>query len=231
MIPFRKQKNFGVIKMTTIVIADDHELVRESVVSLLREVPSFNIVGQCSNGRQVVKLVDSFHPNVAIVDISMPELNGIDAARQIRKISPSTRVIALSIYTDEAYIRDMINAGVCGFVVKSGAAHDLVEAIQMGSKGKVYFSGEITDTAEGIQNNTDKRKKGSSQTERPLTQREREVLQLIGEGYSSVEIASKLNISETTVKTHRNNLMDKLNVRSVAGLTRQAIRLKLVHVE
>jgi len=217
--------------MTTIIIADDHELVRESIASLLREVSSFNIIGQCSNGRQAVKMVARFRPNVAILDVSMPELNGIDAAQQIRKVSPSTRVIALSVFTDEAYIRDMINAGVCGFVVKSGAAQDLVDAIQMGSRGKVYFSEEIADTAEEIQNNKGKRKNGSSQSECPITQREREVLQLIGEGYSSVEIALKLNISETTVKTHRNNLMDKLDVRSVAGLTRQAIRLKLVHVE
>ncbi|MBA2605545.1 MAG: response regulator transcription factor [Acidobacteria bacterium] len=217
--------------MTTIVIADDHELVRESIVSLLREIPGFNIVGQCSNGRQALKLIARFRPNVAIVDISMPELNGIDTARQIRKISPSTRIIALSIYTDEVYIRDMINAGVSGYIVKSGAAQDLVKAIRTGSRGKVYFSEEISDTAEGIQNNNGKRKNGSSQTECPLTQREREVLQLIGEGYTSVEIASKLKICETTVKTHRNNLMDKLNVRSVAGLTRQAIRFKLVHVE
>jgi len=217
--------------MTTIVIADDHELVRESIVSLLREVPGFNIVGQCSNGRQAVKMVDHFRPDVAIVDIFMPELNGIDTARQIRKISPSTRIIVLSIYTDEACIRDMVNAGVCGYVVKSGAAQDLVEAIRTGSRGKVYFSEEIADTAEGIQNKKGKRKNNSSQTECPLTQREREVLQLIGEGHSSVEIASKLKIRETTVKTHRNNLMDKLKVRSVAGLTRQAIRLKLVYVE
>ncbi len=217
--------------MTTIVIADDHELVRESIVALLREIPGFNIVGQCSNGRQAVKMVDRFRPDVAILDVSMPELNGIDTARQIRKISPSTRIIALSAYTNEAYIRDMINAGVCGYIVKSGAAQDLVKAIRMGSRGKIYFSEEITDTAQGIQNNNGKRKHNSSQIECPLTQREREVLQLIGEGYTSVEIASKLKICETTVKTHRNNLMDKLNVRSVAGLTRQAIRLKLVHVE
>ncbi len=179
----------------------------------------------------MVKLVDRFRPNVAVVDISMPELNGIDAARQIRKLSPSTRIIALSIYTDEVYIRDMISAGISGYVVKCGAAKDLIEAIQTGSRGKIYFSGEIADTAERIQNNNGKYKKGSSVIKRPLTPREREVLQLIGEGYSSVEIASKLFISETTVKSHRNNLMDKLNVRDVAGLTRQAIRLKLVHVE
>ncbi len=217
--------------MTTIVIADDHELVRESIASLLREVPSFNIVSQCTNGRQLVKLVDRFRPNVAVVDISMPELNGIDAARQIRKISPSTRIIALSVYTDEAYIRDMINAGISGYVVKCGAAKDLIEAINTGSRGKIYFSREIADTAERIQNKNGKYKKGSSLIKRPPTPREREVLQLIGEGYSSLEIASKLYISETTVKSHRNNLMDKLNVRDVAGLTRQAIRLKLVHVE
>jgi len=217
--------------MTTIVIADDHELLRESIASLLREVPSFDIVGQCSDGRQLVNMVERFRPNVVVVDVSMPELNGIDAARQIRKISPSTRIIALSIYVDEAYIRDMINVGVSGYVIKSGAAKDLVEAIRAGSKGKIYFSEEIADTARGIQNKNGKHKNGSSLSERPLTPREREVLQLIGEGYSSAEIASKLNISETTVKTHRNNLMDKLNVRDVAGLTRQAISLKLVHVE
>ncbi len=217
--------------MITIVIADDHELVRESVASLLREVPGFNIVSQCSNGRQLVKIVDTFHPNVAVVDVSMPELNGIDTARQICKASPATRIIALSVYTEEAYIRDMINAGISGYVVKSGAAKDLVEAIRKGSRGKVYFSEEIADVAGRIQNTIGNHKRGSLLTERPLTQREREVLQLIGEGRSSVEIAFKLYISETTVKTHRNNLMDKLNVRDVAGLTRQAIRLKLVYVE
>ena len=179
----------------------------------------------------MVKIVDTFHPNVAVVDVSMPELNGIDAARQISKASPATRIIALSVYTDEAYIRDMINAGISGYVVKSGAAKDLVEAIRKGSRGKVYFSEEIADVAGRIQNTIGNHKRGSSLIERPLTQREREVLQLIGEGRSSVEIAFKLYISETTVKTHRNNLMDKLNVRDVAGLTRQAIRLKLVYVE
>ncbi len=217
--------------MITIVIADDHELVRESVASLLREVPNFNIVSQCTNGRQLVKLVETFHPNVAVVDISMPELNGVDAARQIRKVSPFTRIIALSVYTDEAYIRDMINAEISGYVVKSGAAKDLIQAIRNGSKGKIFFSEEIADVARKMQNTAGNRKSGSPLTERPLTQREREVLQLIGEGRTSAEIASRLYISKTTVKSHRDNLMDKLNVRDVAGLTRQAIRLKLLHID
>jgi DNA-binding NarL/FixJ family response regulator len=217
--------------MITIVIADDHELVRESVASLLCAVPGFNIVSQCINGRQLVKLVETFHPNVAVVDVSMPELNGIDAARQIRKVSPATRIIALSVYKDEAYIRDMINAGISGYVVKSGAAKDLVEAIRNGSKGKIFFSEEIADVARKIQNTAGSHKSASSLTKHPLTEREREVLQLIGEGRTSVEIASRLYISKTTVKHHRNNLMDKLNIRDVAGLTRQAIRLKLLHIE
>ena len=218
--------------MITIVIADDHDLVRESIVSLLKEVPNFKLIGQCSNGRQMISLVSRLRPNVAVVDISMPELNGIDTARQIHKTNPSTRIIALSIFTDEAYIRDMINAGISGYVVKSGAARDLIEAIHKGSRGKIYFSGEIADIADKIQNCKGiRRNVNSSIAERPLTAREREVLQLIGEGSSTVEIAAKLHIGETTVKSHRNNIMDKLNVRDIAGLTRQAIRLKLVHIE
>lgn len=215
--------------MTTIVLADDHQLVRESIASLLSDVPNFNVVSQCRNGRQLVKMVERLHPNVAVIDISMSELNGVDAARQIRKISPKTRIIALSVHCEETYIRDMLEAGISGYVVKFSAAQELIKAIRLGSRGRVYFSQEINETAERIQN--DGIKKSNPAPETSLTQREREVLQLVGEGFSSVEIAGKLNAAECTVKTHRNNLMDKLNVRDIAGLTRQAIRLKLVFVE
>ncbi|MDQ3323178.1 MAG: response regulator transcription factor [Acidobacteriota bacterium] len=218
--------------MTTIIIADDHQLLRESISSLLREVPNFNIVSQCENGRQLLKEVEQLRPNVVVTDITMSELNGIDATRQIRKISPGTRVVALSVHAEETYIRDMIDAGISGYVVKSGAAADLVAAIRSGSRGKVYFSREISDTAQKIQNKDGGyRHKTACSPEKTLTGREREILQLIGEGCSSVQIANKLYISESTVKTHRNNLMDKLDVRDVAGLTRNAIRLKLVYVE
>lgn len=216
--------------MTTIVLADDHELVRESIASLLHEVPRFKIVSQCRDGRQLVKAVDRYQPDVAVVDISMSELNGIDATYQIRKISPKTRVIALSIHTEEEYIRDMLSAGASGYVVKSGAAKDLIEAITYGSKGKVFVSHEISETAEKIQNTGGARKSRCS-NRRELTNREREILQLIGEGSSSCEIARKLNVGEATIKTHRNNMMDKIGVRDVAGLTRHAIRLKLVYIE
>ena len=218
--------------MTTIIIADDHELVRESVASLLREVPNFDVVSQCENGRQLLKEVEHLRPNVVVIDITMSGLNGIEAARQIRKISPATRVVTLSVHAEETYIREMLEAGISGYVVKSGAAADLVAAIRSGSRGKVYFSREISDTARKIQNKQSGfRHKNTCSPEKSLTPREREILQLIGEGCSSVEIAEKLHIEASTVKTHRNNLMDKLEVRDVAGLTRNAIRLKLVYVE
>jgi DNA-binding NarL/FixJ family response regulator len=219
-----------VSQKTTIILADDHQLVRESIASLLSDIPNFNVVSQCTNGRELVDLVDRYHPNVAVVDISMSELNGIDAARQIRKRSPSTRIIALTAHTDEAYVSEMLDAGISGYVVKCGAARDLIEAIRLGSRGRVYFSPELTDGAAALPR-SNRVRMPVRKPEPHLTAREREVLQLIGEGHSSSEIANKLNIGETTVKTYRNKLMDKLGVRDIAGLTRQSIRLKLVHLD
>ena len=213
---------------TTIVLADDHELVRESIASLLREVPDFEVVGQSANGRQLLELVERLRPDVAVVDVSMPELNGVEAARRLRDVSRRTRVIALSAYTDEAYIRDMIDAGVVAYIIKSGAAKDLIQAIRTASRGKLYFSQEIMGVADQIV--SDGRATGEYAT-RPLSQREREILQLVAEGKSSKEIAASLGIGETTVKTHRNNIMSKLNVRDIAGLTRHAIKLKLVPID
>jgi two-component system, NarL family, response regulator NreC len=209
---------------TTIVLADDHELIRESIASLLREVPDFEVVGQSTNGRQLLELVERLQPDVAVVDVSMPELNGVEAARRLREVSQRTRVIALSAYTDGAYIRDMIDAGVVAYIIKSGASKDLIQAIRTASRGRVYFSQEIMVVADQIRSY-------GEYSMRPLSQREREVLQLIAEGKSSKEIAAGLGIGETTVKTHRNNIMGKLNVRDIAGLTREAIKLKIVRID
>ena len=209
---------------TTIVLADDHELIRESIASLLREVPDFEVVGQSTNGRQLLELVERLQPDVAVVDVSMPELNGVEAARRLREVSQRTRVIALSAYTDAAYIRDMIDAGVVAYIIKSGASKDLIQAIRTASRGRIYFSQEIMVVADQIRSY-------GEYSMRPLSQREREVLQLIAEGKSSKEIAAGLGIGETTVKTHRNNIMGKLNVRDIAGLTRQAIKLKIVRID
>jgi two-component system, NarL family, response regulator NreC len=217
--------------MTTIVLADDHKLILESIASLLNEVPGFDIVGKCSNGHELINTVERLRPDVAVVDIAMPELNGIDAVRRIRKISSATRLIALSLYSDKFSVREMVDSGVCAFVVKSGAATDLVEAIRVGSRGKVYLSREISESLGVLRQSAGGKRSFFPQAPRPLTAREREVLQMIGEGWTSKEIANRLKVSETTVKTHRNNLMDKLSVRDVAGLTRESIRLRLVLIE
>lgn len=212
--------------MIGIVLADNHELVREGIASLLNMVPDFKVISQCANGRQLIKRVRALYPNIAIIDMSLPELNGLDGAKYLRKINPSIRVIAISDNPDEVSMREMMNAGISGYVVKSGRVNDLIKAIRVGSTNKIYLSDEVR------RRHTRRRQKnGDSDVGHALTQREREILRLIGEGNSSKEIASKLNISETTVKTHRNHLMDKLNVRDVAGLTRESIRLKLVQID
>jgi two-component system response regulator NreC len=212
--------------MIGIVLADDHELVREGIASLLNMVPDFKVVSQCTNGRQLIRRIKSLYPNIAIVDVSLPELNGLDGAKYIRKINPSTRVIAISNHPDEVSMRELVNAGISGFVVKSGSVKDLIEAIRKGSAGNIYLSDEVRR-----RHSFRRQMNGDSDAGHALTRREREILKLIGEGNSSRHIAAMLNISETTVKTHRNHLMDKLNVRDVAGLTRESIRLRLVHVD
>jgi DNA-binding NarL/FixJ family response regulator len=210
----------------SIVLADDHELVRESIASLLDDQHDFEVVGQCSNGRQLLELLPRLKPNVAIVDVSMPELNGVETAQRVFDTSPATRVIVLSNYSDEVYVRSMLEAGVAGYVIKSGAAGDLIDAVRMGARGKVFLSPEISAVAGRARNSPREEGAGGA-----LTSREREILQLVAESFSSKEIAAKLDISETTVKTHRNNLMDKLGTRDKAGLTRHAVRLGLIRVE
>lgn len=212
--------------MIGIVLADNHELVREGIASLLNMVPDFKVISQCTNGRQLIKRIKSMYPNIAIIDMSLPELNGLDGAKYIRKINPSIRVIAISDNPDEVSMREMMNAGISGYIIKSGRVKDLIDAIRNGSAQKIYLSDEVRR-----RHSLRRHKNGDSDAGHALTQREREILKLIGEGNSSKEIAGKLNISETTVKTHRNHLMDKLSVRDVAGLTRESIRLRLVRVD
>jgi two-component system, NarL family, response regulator NreC len=213
---------------TTIAIADDHELVRKSIVSLLRNETDFEVIGECSTGRQLLDIVESSRPNVAIVDVAMPELNGIDATYRIRSISPATRVIVLSNYTDDVYVKGTFEAGAVGYIVKSGAVNDLIQAVRNASRGKVYLSPEVSNS---IANPQELTKHEYSPHNRTLSSREREVLQLIAEGKSSKEIAMVLGISETTVKSHRNNIKIKLDINDIAGLTRYAIRIGLIRAE
>lgn len=218
---------------TKIILADDHELVRKSIAALLREEPDFDVVAECSNGREMLKLIELHRPSVAIVDVAMPEMNGIEATERIRELSPATRVIVLSNYSEEAYVRGMLEAGAVGYIVKTGAAHDLIQAVRNGARGKPYLSASVSALAgktkgKGVRS---READGEKQTFGPLSPREREVLQLIAEGRSSKEIGVILGIRETTVKSHRNHIMEKLDIHDTAGMTRHAIRIGLIRLE
>lgn len=235
-----------------IVVADDHELLRKSVASLLGNEPDFDVVGEYANGRELVEAVARLAPAVAVVDVAMPELNGLDAARRLREAAPATRVVMLSRHIDQAYVRAALSAGVVGYIVKSGAARDLLEAVRTASRGKIYLSEEVAGAkAAAIRRRRFSSEVGEAETGQPgqrsvyagverrrytnevldsrLSQREREVLQLIAEGRGSKSIAAALGISEETVKSHRKNIVAKLDIRETAGLTRYAIRVGLTH--
>lgn len=213
---------------TTIILADDHELVRKSIAALLRDEPDFDVVAECSNGREMMSLVAHHRPSVAIVDVAMPELNGIETTKRIRQLSPETRVIVLSNYADQTYVREVLKAGAVGYIVKSGAAQDLIQAVRKGARGSIYLSEAVSAIAkDGVR----RRDRGNEDGTRPLSSREREVLQLIAEGRTSKEVAATLGISATTVKSHRNHIMEKLNIHDKAGLTRYAIRIGLIRIE
>ena len=215
--------------MIGIVLADNSEMVREGIASLLNKVPDFNVVGQCSDGRQLLDSVTSLCPTIAIVDMSLPELNSIDAATRIRRASPATRVIAISSNPNNCNLAEMTRVGIAGYVTKTGTVNELIQAIRQGSENKIYVS---ETTAEWIRSSTSGRfKNGTVPAPLALTPRETEILMLVAEGNSSRTIAKRLHISENTVKTHRNHLMDKLKVRDVAGLTREAFRLKLIDID
>lgn len=200
-----------------ILLADDHPVVRDGLRAIL-EREGFKVVGEASDGREAVELAEKLHPEVAVLDLSMPFLNGIDAAREIRRISPTTRTIMLTMHTERQFILEGLRAGTRGFVMKTRSAEELVHAVREAARGGSYFSPEVTQAAvEAYQNK-------SELPEDPLTPRERQVLQLIAESKTTKEIAALLEISVKTVETYRSRIMEKLNIHETAGVVRYAIR-------
>jgi two-component system, NarL family, response regulator NreC len=204
-----------------ILLADDHQIVRQSLKVLL-EKEGLKIVGEASNGQEAVKIAESLHPDVAVLDVSMAVLNGIDAAKEIQKVSPHTKIIFLTVHDEDPYLLDALRVGAKGYVVKTHAAENLVQAIREASRGGVYLSPEVSRAVvQAYQNKTEL-------SSEPLSPRERQVLQLIAEGKTTKEAAGVLNISVKTAETHRTRIMEKLDIHETAGLVRYAIRSGLV---
>ncbi|HYP14758.1 MAG TPA: response regulator transcription factor [Bryobacteraceae bacterium] len=214
----------------SILLADDHSIVRKGLKSALEDDPTYTVVGEAANGREAVRLAEVLHPAVAIIDIGMPQLNGIEATSQIYKVSPSTRVVILSMHSDETYILRALTAGAKAYLLKDTAENDLLAALRAVVQGKSYFSPAIAKTLledyvrflkqRGLQDSYDL-----------LTDREKEVLQLLAEGRSNKEVASVLGVGVSTVETHRMNLMGKLNLHSTAEIVLYAVRKRIITSE
>ena len=204
-----------------IILADDHQIVRQGVKTLLQQ-EGFDVVGEAANGVEAIQLAKELHPDVAILDLTMPLINGTNAAREILRDFPEMKVILLTMHTEEPYVLDALQAGVTGYVVKSEAASDLVRALNEVCGGATYLSAKVSRAI--VRMYLEKRDTPRD----PLTPRERQVLQLIAEGKSTKEIASLLKISVKTADSHRTNIMSKLETHGIAGLVRYAIRRGLI---
>jgi DNA-binding NarL/FixJ family response regulator len=208
-----------------ILLADDHALVRAGMKSLIESAEGFEVVGEASNGREAVRLARTLKPDVALLDIAMPELNGLDAARRLAAECPEVRVLILSMHTDPAYVREAMQAGTAGYVLKEAGVEELELAIRAALRGERYLDPRVSkQVIEGYV-------KGLEAPGTALTPRQREILQLIAEGRSTRDIAQRLHLSVKTVETHRAQIMDRLDIRDVAGLTRYAIRIGLISDE
>jgi DNA-binding NarL/FixJ family response regulator len=211
----------------TIVLADDHGIVRRGLRALIEEQPDLRVVGEGENGRDAVTLCTELRPEIAVLDVGMPLLNGIEAASQISKSNPATRIIILSMHADETYVLRSLNAGAKGYLLKDSAEDDLVRAIRTVLTGRSYFSPAIADLLlEDYMQYL--RQRNIEDSYDRLTSREREVLQMLAEGQSNKEVAAILDLSLSTVDTHRTNLMSKLNLHNTAELVLYAVRKKII---
>lgn len=205
----------------TVLLADDHTVVRQGLRALL-EREGLSVLGEAGDGLEAVRLAETLHPDVAVLDLSMPQLNGVEAARQILKTSPRTKAVLLTMHAEEQYVLPALQAGVAGYVLKTKAAADLLEAIREVSQGRMYLSpGVAGSVARAYRDQT-------APPPDPLTPRERQVLQLVAEGKSTKEAAAILGISAKTADSHRTRLMEKLDIHDTASLVRYAIRRGLI---
>lgn len=214
---------------TRILIADDHEIVRRGLRSMLESQENWEVVGEAVTGREAVELAKALIPQVAVIDVSMPELNGLEATRQILKALPQTEVLILTMHESEQVVREVLDAGARGYVLKSDAGRDLIAAVDALRQRRTFFSSRVSEML--LQSYLGRPERTPAAAEQPrhrLTAREREIVQLLAEGKTNKEVASALNISIKTAETHRTNIMNKLDLHSISELVRYAVRNNIV---
>ncbi len=211
------------MKQITILLADDHTIMREGLRKMLEMEADLEVVGEAKEGREVVALAKKLNPEVVLMDIAMPGLNGLEATRQLIKVLPAVKVLMLSAHSDDAYVKNATDSGAVGFLLKQTSSQDVCQAIREVHRGKTFFSPSISKRFNRLNPQTPNRKGVVNQKAAQLTSREMEVLQLIAEGKANKQTASELGISIKTVEKHREHLMEKLDIHDTAGLTRYAI--------
>lgn len=216
------------MKPVRILIADDHEMVRRGLCAVLNEQSGWQVCAEVGDGRAAVEKARELKPDVAVLDMSMPNLNGLDAARQIQRISPRTRIVMLTMHDSEDLVREVLDLGVLGYLLKSDAGRDLVSAVQAVLQRRPFFTATVSQAVlQGYLHpaKSSRRERGAAGR---LTPREREIVQLLAEGKSNKEVADRLNITVKTAETHRANIMRKLGLASFSDLVRYAIRHHLI---
>lgn len=215
--------------VTRVLLADDHKIMSSGLRTLLEKEPDIEVAGEASDGREAVRLTDELAPEVVIMDIAMPDLNGIEATRQIISSGSRSRVIALSMHADKRYVSEMLKAGASGYLLKDCSFEEITNAIRAVRDGKTYLSPAIAGVVveEYVGQLPQDEESGFS----VLTAKEREVLQLLAEGYTTKQIAGRLHVSAKTVETHRQHIMTKLDIHSVAELTKYAVREGLTSLD
>jgi DNA-binding NarL/FixJ family response regulator len=215
--------------MTTIILADDHHLVREGLRMMLETEPDFEVIGEAADGLSAVQQVERLHPDIAILDLMMPDLNGLEVARHISQYATDTRTMILSMHANEAYVLEALRNGVSAYILKDSRANDLVHAVREVLAGRRYLSPPLSERA--IESYMEKAQTAELDPYETLTTREREILHLAAQGYSATEMATRLFLSPRTVETHRANLMRKLDLHTQTDMIRYALRRGIIPLD